>query len=406
MRINESRKQRYLGNKGTFVLIAVLSAFVPLSMDIYLPALPTMTEYFSVSQSIINLTLIMFFIFFSFGALIWGPLSDKHGRKPIVLIGLAIYTVASILCSLSLTAYYLIGFRALQAFGAGAASSVATALVKDIYSGRKRESVLAVVQSMVVISPTVAPVIGSFLLKVTSWQGVFVAQALIGMAALAGSLALEETIFEKNSASMIQTISRLGVVLQNLKFTSLLLTFSMMSIPFLAFISASSYIYQERFGLSGQVYSYYFAFNALGMLLGPLIYIRLSTYLKRNTIINACFILIITSGLLISQVGSYSPLLFAVSLVLATVSGSAMRPPSAFLMLEQQQRDTGSVSSLMSSFFTVMGSVGIGIVSLGWDNQIVVIGALNVIFGLICGSAWLYISSRPYLSRPSQRTVR
>jgi DHA1 family bicyclomycin/chloramphenicol resistance-like MFS transporter len=399
MQISESRKQRYLGNKGTIMLIAVLSAFVPLSMDIYLPALPTMTEYFSVSESIINLTLIMFFIFFSFGTLVWGPLSDKHGRKPIVLIGLTIYTVASILCSLSFTAYYLIIFRALQAFGGGAASCVATALVKDIYSGRKRESVLAVVQSMVVISPTVAPVIGSFLLKVTSWQGIFVAQALIGIAALAGSLALQETTFEKSSASVIQTISRLGVVLKNLKFTSLLLTFSMMSIPSLAFISASSYIYQERFGLSSQVYSYYFAFNALGMLLGPLFYIRLSTYIKRNTIINACFVLIIISGLLISQVGSYSPLLFAISLVLATVSGSAMRPPSAFLMLEQQQRDTGSVSSLMSSFSTVMGSVGMGIVSLGWDNQIVVIGTLNIIFGLICGSAWLYISIRPYLNK-------
>jgi hypothetical protein len=72
-------------------------------------------------------------------------------------------------------------------------------------------------------------------------------------------------------------------------------------------------------------------------------------------------------------------------------------------MLEQQQRDTGSVSSLMSSFFTVMGSVGMGIVSLGWDNQIVVIGALNVIFGLICGSAWLYISSRPYLKQAAYK---
>jgi len=335
--------------------------------------------------------------------LIWGPLSDKHGRKSIVLIGLSIYTVASILCSLSFTVYYLIVFRALQAFGGGAASSVATALVKDIYSGRKRESVLAVVQSMVVISPTVAPVIGSFLLNVTSWQGIFVAQALIGMAALAGSFALQETILEKSKASVIQTIGRLGVVLKNLKFTSLLLTFSMMSIPGLAFISASSYIYQERFALSSQVYSYYFAFNALGMLFGPLIYIRLSTYFKRKTIINACFILIITSGLLISQVGSYSPLLFAVSLVLATISGSAMRPPSAFLMLEQQQRDTGSVSSLMSSFSTVMGSVGMGIVSLGWDNQIVVIGALNVIFGLICGSVWLYISCRPYLKEAAYK---
>ncbi|WP_088189633.1 multidrug effflux MFS transporter [Desulfosporosinus sp. FKA] len=399
MEINELKKQKYLGDKGMIVLIAVLSAFIPLSMDVYLPALPTMTEYFRSSQSIINLTLIMFFIFFGFGTLFWGPLSDKHGRKPIVLIGLSIYTVASFLCSLSSSVYLLIAFRALQAFGGGAASSVATALVKDVYSGRKRESVLAVVQSMVVISPAVAPVVGSFLLNVTSWRGVFVAQALIGISALAGSLALQETIVEKSSASVMRTIGRLGVVLKNMRFTSLLLIFSTMSIPALAFITASSYIYQENFHLSSQVYSYYFAFNALGMLFGPLIYIRLSNYYKRTTIINTCFALTIISGLLISLVGSYSPLLFAVTLVLSTVSGSAMRPPSAFLMLEQQQGDTGSVSSLMGSFATVMGSVGMGIVSLSSNNQIAVIGVLNIILGLICGAVWLYLSSRPYLKQ-------
>lgn len=399
MEINELKKQKYLGDKGMIVLIAVLSAFIPLSMDVYLPALPTMTEYFRVSQSIINLTLIMFFIFFGFGTLFWGPLSDKHGRKPIVLIGLAIYTAASLLCSLSSSVYLLIAFRALQAFGGGAASSVATALVKDVYSGRKRESVLAVVQSMVVISPAVAPVVGSFLLNVTSWRGVFVVQALIGISALAGSLALQETIVEKSSASLMRTIGRLGVVLRNRRFTSLLIIFSMMSIPALAFITASSYIYQENFHLSSQVYSYYFAFNALGMLFGPLIYIRLSNHFSRITIINACFALIIASGLLISLIGSYSPLLFAVTLVLSTVSGSAMRPPSAFLMLEQQQGDTGSVSSLMGSFATVMGSVGMGIVSLSSNNQIAVIGDLNIILGLICGAVWLYLSSRPYLKQ-------
>ncbi|KLU66534.1 bicyclomycin resistance protein [Desulfosporosinus acididurans] len=399
MEINDLKKQKYLGDKGMIVLIAVLSAFIPLSMDVYLPALPTMTEYFRASQSIINLTLIMFFIFFGFGTLFWGPLSDKHGRKPIVLIGLSIYTVASFLCSLSSSVYLLIAFRALQAFGGGAASSVATALVKDVYSGRKRESVLAVVQSMVVISPAVAPVVGSFLLNVTSWRGVFVAQALIGISALAGSLALQETIVEKSSASVMRTIGRLGVVLKNMRFTSLLLIFSTMSIPALAFITASSYIYQENFHLSSQVYSYYFAFNALGMLFGPLIYIRLSNYYKRTTIINTCFALTIISGLLISLVGSYSPPLFAVTLVLSTVSGSAMRPPSAFLMLEQQQGDTGSVSSLMGSFATVMGSVGMGIVSLSSNNQIAVIGVLNIILGLICGAVWLYLSSRPYLKQ-------
>ena len=152
---------------------------MPLSTDLYLPALPTMTIYFHVPEYQINLTLILFFIFFSLATLIWGPLSDKYGRRPILLIGLTGYTIASILCADSSSVYQLILFRVMQAIGGGAASAVAMAIVKDVYQGRKRESILALVQSMIVISPALAPVVGALLLNFTSWRGVFVTQAII-----------------------------------------------------------------------------------------------------------------------------------------------------------------------------------------------------------------------------------
>ncbi|MFA5237980.1 MAG: MFS transporter, partial [Methanoregula sp.] len=155
--------QKYLGNRGLIALIALLSAFVPLSTDLYLPALPGMGDYFGVSVDLTNLTLILFFIFFSFGMLFWGPLSDKYGRRPVLLAGLALYIAASAACAISWDIWHLIFFRILQAIGGSAASAVATAMVKDVYNGRKRESVLAIVQSMVVISPAVAPVLGAFM---------------------------------------------------------------------------------------------------------------------------------------------------------------------------------------------------------------------------------------------------
>ncbi|MGA2477907.1 MAG: multidrug effflux MFS transporter [Spirochaetia bacterium] len=382
-------RQTYLGRKGVIVFLALLSAFVPLSTDLYLPSLPTMTAYFHVPEYQTNLTLILFFVFFSLATLVWGPLSDKYGRRPILIFGLTGYAIASALCAFAVNIHQLILFRVLQAIGGGASSAVATAIVKDVYQGKRRESILAIVQSMVVISPAVAPVIGALLLRFTSWRGVFVTQALLGITVIVGSVAFRETLASRSSGSVMQTIGRLAVVLRNPGFSSLLIIFSMTSITLLAFISSSSYIYQDTFHLSSQVYSYYFAFNAAGMLIGPMLYIRLSRGFKRFSIINACFAVMIVSGLLVSLVGRSGPWAFAGALLPATIAGSCLRPPSTFLMLEQQKGDTGSASSLMSSFAIVMGSIGMIIVSFNPGNLVRVVGALNVVFGLLCGGLWL-----------------
>lgn len=392
-------RQKYLGNKGLIVFLVLLSAFVPLSTDLYLPALPTMTEFFHVHEYQTNLTLILFFIFFSLGTLIWGPLSDKYGRRPILLTGLTGYAIASILCAASLNIYQLIFFRVLQAAGGGAASAVATAIVKDVYHGKKCESILALVQSMVVISPAVAPVVGALLLKFTSWRGVFITQAILGATVFACSVVFQETLKSRNNGNIMHTIGRLAVVLKNPGFTSLLIIFSMMSITSMAFISSSSYIYQDTFKLSSQVYSYYFAFNAAGMLIGPLIYMKLSVRFKRFSIINACFAVMILSGILVCVLGQFGPWTFAVALLPATIVGSCTRPPSTFLMLYQQKGDTGSASSLMSSFATVMGSLGMIIISFDLGNLVQVVGTLNIIFGLLCGGLWLNVTKRPFLNK-------
>ncbi|MFA6373100.1 MAG: MFS transporter, partial [Methanothrix sp.] len=164
-------RQKYLGEKGLIGLIAFLSAFVPLSTDLYLPALPGMAKFFGVSTDLANLTLILFFVFFAAGTLFWGPQSDKYGRRPILLISLSIYSLAGFLCAGSVDIYHLILFRVLQALGGSGAFAVATAIIKDVYDSKNREVILAMVQSMVLISPMAAPVLGALLLRITSWRG-------------------------------------------------------------------------------------------------------------------------------------------------------------------------------------------------------------------------------------------
>ncbi|MDN7013519.1 multidrug effflux MFS transporter [Methanoculleus sp. FWC-SCC3] len=386
--------QKHLGDRGLIILIALLSAFVPLSTDLYLPALPSMGDYFGVSATLTNLTLILFFLFFSLGLLFWGPLSDRYGRRPVLLVGLALYIAASAGCVISWDIWHLIAFRILQAVGGSAASAVAMAMVKDVYDGRKRESVLALVQSMVVISPAAAPVLGAFMLPYTSWQGLFAVLALIGVVSMAGALVLQETIPSRYNGTMAQSVRRLGAVLKNPGFASLLIVFSLVSTASLAFVSASSYIYQEGFGLSEQWYSFYFALNAVGLIAGPFLYLWLSRHASRRSIVASGFVVMIGSGVLVCLFGSLGPLAFALTLFPASLMGSAVRPGGAFLMLDQQREDTGSASALINCTGLVFGSAGMVLVFLFGKNLVLGLGAINVAVGVACLLGWGAIGKR------------
>jgi MFS transporter, DHA1 family, multidrug resistance protein len=389
-----SPQQKHLGTNGLVVLIALLSAFVPLSTDLYLPALPKMSAYFGVGADRINLTLTSFFVFYAFGTLVWGPLSDRYGRKPILIAGLSLYTVASVFCAFMWDVNGLVICRIFQAIGGSAAGVVATAIVKDVYSGKKRESVLAIVQSMVTISPAIAPVLGAFLLRVMSWRGVFWALAIIGGVALAGSLLFEESIPERTSGMLLQSLAHLGKVLQNRGFTLLLFLFSLGMISMMAFIASSTYIYQDGFHLSGQVYSYYFSLNAMGMLIGPMLYLWLARRFHGEKIIQGAFITVAISGLLACLLGNLQPWIFALCMLPATIAGSSMRPPSANLLLEQQKGDTGSVSSLMGCAYTLMGSIGMQLIALPWDNTIITLGIMTATTASISLLAWPFVLKR------------
>ncbi|MEN6348334.1 MAG: multidrug effflux MFS transporter [Syntrophomonas sp.] len=392
-----SSRQKYLGDKGLILLLAFLGAFVPLSMDFYLPALPGMSVYFKVPVNLINLTLILFFIFFSSSVLLWGPLSDKYGRKPALIIGLVIYVIASISCAYSNSIIQLIVFRAFQALGGGAAVALSTAMIKDVYEGEKRESIMALVQTLYFIAPAIAPILGAIVLKYATWRGVFWVLAIIGCMALAGSIALQETIGKRSAGSLLQTMGRLGSVLKNPGFSSLLIIFSLTGIPLGSYIAASSYIYINTFELSEQVYSYYFAVNALCLMTGPMIYVRLFKRYKRRTIITGCLSITALSGLLTCILGGLNPWLFALSLIPGTIAGSSIRPPSTILMLEQQLEDTGSASALINCFRLFLGSIGMILVSFKGLNLVFIIGLVNLMSGVVCGALWIFISGKSFV---------
>ncbi|UWG97898.1 multidrug effflux MFS transporter [Dehalobacter sp. DCM] len=391
------KKQIYLGNRGLIVLIALLSAFVPMTTDLYLPALPHMADSFQSTAGVVNMTLIFFFIFYAVGSLIFGPLSDRFGRKPLLLFGIIVYIISSILCAAASSIYLLIGYRVLQALGSGALSAVSMAIIKDVYDEKERVSILAVVQSMIFMAPIIAPVVGALILKVTTWRGIFGFLSLIGLISLIGIILFKETLEEKTEGNVFQSICRLGTVLRNPGFSSLTVTFSLGAIPLMAYVSSSSYIYIDQFGLSEQLYSFFFAANAVASVIAPFLYIKLCRRHSDQTIINSAFIITALSGFLIALFGSHSPLFFVLTLIPSTLACGLLRPPSTNIIFEQHPRDNGSVSSLLNFIMTLFGSFGMILISLDWTNRIVIIGIMYFIAAFISLLSWNHLVNKGYV---------
>ncbi|PLX42389.1 MAG: MFS transporter [Deltaproteobacteria bacterium] len=382
-----------ISNKRMLITLAFLSAFTPLSIDLYLPALPQMVEVFGTSAAKINMTLSLFFVSLSAGMLFFGPISDKFGRRPVLFFGLILYTLASAACALSESASTLIIARIFQAFGGGAATTIATAIAKDLYSGEERARMLATILAMVIIAPIVAPLLGALVLQFASWRAIFVLLTAAGVIAFILVLPLQEPLTELYEGSTIRSIGRLFVVLKNPSFSMLLILFSTLSLPFMGYIAASSYIYINNFGLGEGAFSFYFAINSIAAMAGPMIYIRISKRLGSYKIITISFIAICLSGILVATIGHLAPYAFALCLMPATLATTAMRSPSINITLEQHEGDAGSSSALINFLGMLLGGAGVSAVFLPGDDLILSIGAMQLLIGIGGGTLWLLVKN-------------
>lgn len=392
------KPQPVLGKTGMLFFLVIISAFPPLTIDLYLPALPQMVEVFNTDQSMVNLTLSSYFVTYAVGLLFWGPLSEKFGRKPILLIGLASYMVASVICAMTNSIEQLIGARVFQAFAGSAITVIATAIVKDLYEGREREKIMATIMSLVIIAPMVAPVFGAFLLKIASWRMMFVTLAIFGAFASVLAFCYRETLETKYQGSMFRSWGRMGVVMKNRSFVKLLVIFSITPMALMGFLAAGSYIYINDFGLTEQQFSYAFAFNALCASFGPTIYMKLSYRMPVQKVITGCFALLAIAGIFTLTVGGLSPWFFAFIAAPATLMAIIMRVPGTNLMLNQQDHDTGSAVALIQFFSMICGSLGMVLVSIRPDSLIENLGFIQLSVGTLGGLMWLMVRNKEYVT--------
>ena len=375
-----ARPQRRLGPFGLVVLLVVGALVTPLSLDMYTPAVPHMTEFFGTSEAMVNLTLVGYFLFFAMGLLIFGPVSDRYGRKPVLVAGILAYALASAACALSTSIGMLIAMRVLQALGAGAVSAVSTAVVKDAVVPERHEALLSLVQVMFVVGPVLAPVVGALVLQVADWRMTFWVLAGIGAVCSALALLFDETLpaDERYEGSVTGSLKQLGVVARNKGFSAFLGIVGLYNLPFMAYIAVGSYVYITFFGLSELEYSLYFAVAALLTVFGPFAWLAASRFVSARRFTDILLGVGLASGLAMLAVGELSPTLFCLTFLAFALAEAAVRPYSTNILLSQQEGDTGATSSLINFAHTAIGCVGMLVAVLPWPNFVTGIGIIIV----------------------------
>lgn len=250
------------------VILGSLSAFAPLSVDMYLPAFPSLSADLHAGPSAVQLTLTACLIGLAGGQLVAGPLSDTLGRRRPLLVGLVVYTVLSAACVVAPSIYALVALRLVQGAGGAAGIVIAAAAVRDRFSGVAMARFLSTLLLVNGIAPVVAPVIGGQLLRVLSWRGVFVVLTGVGLVLLITCFVwFDESlpVERRRPGSLGDTVRSFGRLVADRPFVGFGLTGALAFSGMFAYISGSSFVLQDIFGLSPQRFGLVFGTNALGI---------------------------------------------------------------------------------------------------------------------------------------------
>ncbi|MEH0425445.1 multidrug effflux MFS transporter [Streptomyces stelliscabiei] len=359
--------------RPTLVLVlGSLTALGPLTVDLYLPALPQVGDDLHISQAVTQLTLTAFMIGIGVGQLVIGPLSDALGRRRPLLAGATVYVAASAVCALAPSPGVLISMRLVQGLAGAAGIVIARAVVRDLHDGLAAARLLSALMLVSGTAPIVAPVLGAQLLRLTSWRGVFAALTLLGLVVLAATATrLSETLptTRRRSGGLPATLRTMRGLLRDSGFTGYLLTGGLGFAALFAYISGSSFTLQQIYGASPQTYSLIFAVNSLGTVAtGRLNATFLLGRFPSHRVLAAGLALLGAAGTaLVLLVGTtYAGLPWiAVALFLAACPVGMILPTTTALCLQRAPHAAGSASALLGSTQFLMGALAPALAGLG-----------------------------------------
>ncbi|VXC89348.1 Bcr/CflA family drug resistance efflux transporter [Enterobacterales bacterium 8AC] len=341
-------------------LLGSLVAFGPLSIDMYLPALPAMGQQLQATQGQMQHTLGAFFAGFCVGMLLYGPLSDWLGRRKLLLSGMLLFVIASVLCTQVTQVEQLVALRALQAFGSGAAVVMARAIARDVYAPDELPHVLSLMTLVTMIAPLLAPLLGGALLTLFNWQAIFMLLALVGC--INGVLVLwvlPETLQAqaKHSGNILKAFHNYCVLVRDREAMGIIATLAFSFAGMFAFISGSPFVYISYFQVPAQYYGLLFGCNVIGMIAVLLLNVRMLKVYSLPRLLMIQSSAQVLFGLLLLLFNQQSLTVLVILIVLFMSLVNAIGTNSLSLLLQQRGQQAGSASALAISLQFGMGAL-------------------------------------------------
>ncbi|WP_448218768.1 Bcr/CflA family multidrug efflux MFS transporter [Endozoicomonas sp. 2B-B] len=384
-----------------FILtLGALTALGPMAVDLYLPAIPAIAEDMGEPLSIIQYTLSAYTVGFALGQLLYGPLSDRFGRRKIMFPGLVAFLVTSVLASLCENGLQLIIVRVLQAMAASAVMVTIPAMVRDLFSRQQSAKIMSSILMVMTIAPLIAPLLGGQMLKFMGWESLFIFLAV--MSALAMVLAaskVPETLPEEKR--LVIPASQLFLiylsVLKNREAMGCILCHGFFFGGMFAFIAGSPYVYIELYGVKPEHYGLLFAVNIMAMMVMNMINIRLIDRLPLFTILKTGSILASISAVVMLvnakfEIGGLVGLMIPVVIYVSCIGLTG--PNSNALALSHFPRSAGTANAMSGALRFTIGGVSSAVVGLLHNGTDVPMTAVVAVCGLLSFVSLLIVRNK------------
>jgi MFS transporter, DHA1 family, multidrug resistance protein len=367
------------------VVLGALSAFGPLSIDFYLPGLPRLTSDFDTSASAGQLTLTACLLGLAFGQLAFGPLSDRFGRRRPLIVGLVVYCGASLACAAAPSIWVLIGLRVVQGLSGSSGIVIARSVVRDLRSGVEAARLFSILMVVVGVVPFLAPIVGGALLHTTTWRGLFVILGVVDAVILAGVLAwLPETLAPDRRQRGGQAAAGFRQLLSDRIFLAYAVVLGLNFAAMFSYIAGSSFVLEDLYGVSPQVYGVIFGVNALGIVAASQLN---RTFVARATPERMLFagvcagttagvallVVVLTGGIGLAGI---LPCLFV-----CVSSVGLVIPNATALALTDYPHAAGSASAVLGTAQFVFGGAAAPLVGVAGRGTAVPMALLMAIFG-------------------------
>ncbi|MGY4477498.1 DHA1 family bicyclomycin/chloramphenicol resistance-like MFS transporter [Bradyrhizobium sp. USDA 3364] len=405
-----SSGHRPMGFPEFVVVIASIMALNPLAMDMMLPALPNIRSAFQIADANRpQMVLSIFLVGFGVGQFVMGPLSDRFGRRPVLLGGMTVYTIAGLLAIMAPSFETLLLARALQGLGTAATRVIATSIVRDCYAGRRMASVMSLAMMVFIAVPVIAPSFGQAVMLLTHWRGIFVLLMIYGVIALAWSaMRMPETLPQemRKSLAIPEVLSAFRQTVTNRQTLGYALAAGGVQGSLFAFVFSSQQIFTEIFKL-GHYFPVAFAACAVGVAIAGFLNSRIVGRIGMRVISHAAltgFAAVAGALLLAAKTDTLSlPLFMALSGLMMFAFGLMMANFTA-LAMEPQGRIAGTASSLYGTITTLLG-IGVG-TTIGQDyNGTLLPFATGFFLCTLAALAVVLVTEKGRMFRPHHHPV-